>query len=412
MLFYIEWILYTLTIYHITAVKYQYRNRRSLEKKLYSMGRANDYLFWPVKFMAVTIIRYGVQPYWEHFLFRRHWNFHGHYYCQVHHKSLQAIHLCWHPPNPLSVTISYLISLIMPSLPFDKLDETNYNDWKIQMEALLEEKGLFGIVSGQDIMPTTGLNSKGVKNFLEKQLLACSKIILAIHPSQLPHVRNKENSSVIWKNLSWIHCARGLGVLLTLCTDFLKMSMPSRSTITSYVASIHHAAYRLKECYQAEDDSIQVSDSSTTTKPPIISDLNMISVLLNGLPPAYQSVIVNITGTSRASLTFKDVVTRLMNEEGRLRNVISTQAFNPPNEAYVATSSSVPQWKGNSSKFTASKDKSKIICHKCGGFGHICPQCPTSNADAANIAELAVDKEDHDDEQAHTTIVDEFVEEW
>ena len=85
----------------------------------------------------------------------------------------------------------------MPSLPFDKLDETNYNDWKIQMEALLEEKGLFGIVSGQDIMPTTGLNSKGVKNFLEKQLLACSKIILAIHPSQLPHVRNKENSSVI-----------------------------------------------------------------------------------------------------------------------------------------------------------------------------------------------------------------------
>ena len=90
----------------------------------------------------------------------------------------------------------------MPSLPFDKLNETNYNDWKIQMEALLEEKGLFGIVSGQDIMPTTGPNSKGVKTFLEKQRLACSKIILAIHPSQLPHVRNKENSSVIWKNLS------------------------------------------------------------------------------------------------------------------------------------------------------------------------------------------------------------------
>ena len=115
-----------------------------------------------------------------------------------------------------------------------------------------------------------------------------------------------------------------------------------------------------------------------------------------------------------SSLTFEDVVTRLMNEEGRLRNIISTQAFDPPNEAYVATPSSVPRWKGNSSKFTTSKDKSKIICHKCGGLGHISirPQCPTSDADAANITELAVDKEDHDDEQAHTAIADEFVEEW
>ena len=69
-------------------------------------------------------------------------------------------HGTYPPPNPLSVTISYLILLIMPSLPFDKLNETNYDDWKIQLEALLEEKGLFGVVSGQDIIPSTGPNSK------------------------------------------------------------------------------------------------------------------------------------------------------------------------------------------------------------------------------------------------------------
>jgi Domain of unknown function (DUF4219) len=90
----------------------------------------------------------------------------------------------------------------MPSLPFDKLNETNYDDWKIQVEALLEEKGLFGVVSGRDVMPTTGPSSKGVKAFLEKQRLARSKIILAIEPSQLPHVRNEENPFVIWQNLT------------------------------------------------------------------------------------------------------------------------------------------------------------------------------------------------------------------
>ena len=126
----------------------------------------------------------------------------------------------------------------MPSLPFDKLNETNYDDWKIQVEALLEEKGLFGVVSGRDVMPTTGPSSKGVKAFLEKQRLARSKIILAIEPSQLPHVRNEENPFVIWQNLTRIHRARGLGVLLTMRMDFLKMSMPPGSTIASYVASI------------------------------------------------------------------------------------------------------------------------------------------------------------------------------
>jgi hypothetical protein len=90
----------------------------------------------------------------------------------------------------------------MPSLPFNKLNKTNYDDWTIQMEALLEEKGLFGVVCGQDVMPSTGPNSKGAKIFLEKQHLAHSKIILAIEPSQLPHVRTKDDPAIIWKNLA------------------------------------------------------------------------------------------------------------------------------------------------------------------------------------------------------------------
>ena len=304
----------------------------------------------------------------------------------------------------------------MPSLPFDKLNETNYDDWKIQMEALLEEKGLFGIVSGEIVMPTTGPNSKGVKTFLEKQRLARSKIILAIEPSQLPHVRNEENPLVIWQNLARIHRARGLGVLLTMRMDFLKMSMPPGSTIASYVASIRHSAYHLEECYQAEeDDSVLnsiTSPSTSTTRPPIVSDLDKISVLLNGLPPAYQPVIVNITGTPLASLTFEDVVTRLMNEEGRLRNIVPpTQATPTPSdshvEAFVATPSPVPRWKGKSSKSTSSSKP--IICHKCGGVGHIRPYCPTPDSDAANVA---VDDEEEQSEQTFTAIAHEVEEAW
>jgi hypothetical protein len=302
----------------------------------------------------------------------------------------------------------------MPSLPFDKLNETNYDDWKIQMEALLEEKGLFGVVSGRDVLPATGPNSKGVRTFLEKQRLARSKIILAIDPSQLPHVRNEEDPFVIWKNLARIHRARGLGVLLTMRMDFLKMSMPPGSTIASYVASIRHAAYRLEECYQAEEDdsvslSLIISPSISTTRPPIVSHLDKISVLLNGLPPAYQPVIVNITGTPLTSLTFEDVVTRLMNEEGRLRNIVSptitpSVTSDSYDQAYYAAKR-VPN--GKSSKSAPSKDMSKVRCHKCGGVGHYRCDCPTHDSDAAHIAVA-----DDDEEQALTAIADEIEETW
>src|SRR6266508_4562690 len=99
----------------------------------------------------------------------------------------------------------------MPSLPFDKLNESNYHDWKIQMEALLEEKGLFGVVNGQDTRPSCPPTLKQVKTFLEKQRVAHAKIILAVEPSQLPHVRDTTNLAMTWRKLGPSHHARRLG---------------------------------------------------------------------------------------------------------------------------------------------------------------------------------------------------------
>ena len=84
-----------------------------------------------------------------------------------------------------SVTILFIMS---GKSPFDKLNETNHNNWKIQMEALLKEKGLFGVTCGCDIMPATGPNLKGIHTFIEKQRLTHAKIILCIEPSQIPHI--------------------------------------------------------------------------------------------------------------------------------------------------------------------------------------------------------------------------------
>ena len=103
-----------------------------------------------------------------------------------------------------------------------------------------------------------------------------------MEPFQLPHVRNEEilNSLCVWFGSSTYYVY-----------GFPQNVYPPRSTIATYVTSIYHAAYHLEECYQAEeDDSLSLSITSpsiSTTRPPIISDLDKISVLLNGLPPVY-----------------------------------------------------------------------------------------------------------------------------
>lgn len=139
-------------------------------------------------------------------------------------------------------------------------------------------------------------------------------------------------------------------------------------------------------CYHAEEDDSPSPPTPVTTRPPIISDLDKITVLLNGLPPTYQPVIVNITGIPLVSLTFEDVVTCLMNEEGRLHNI------NSPHDslddlAAAVTPGGLTQWKNKSPKSTLSKDMSKVICHKCGGVGHFHSVCPTHDSDAANAVE-------------------------
>ena len=202
----------------------------------------------------------------------------------------------------------------MYRLPFDKLNESNYHDWKFQMEAFLEEKGLFGVVSGEDTTSTDATAGE-TKSFLEKQRLARAKIVLAVEPSQIPHIRNVTDPAIVWKNLARIHRARGLGVLLTMRMEFLKMTMPPDCTIATWVAKVRHAAYCLEECHHAEEDSPNPTSSS------IVSDLDKVGVLLNGLPSLYQTVIVSITGTPLSSLNFETVVTRLMNEEGHQRNL-------------------------------------------------------------------------------------------
>ena len=274
-----------------------------------------------------------------------------------------------------------------PSLPFTKLDETNYDDWKLQMEAHLIEKGLFGVIDGTEELSTSGPNSKAMHSYRQKQNLTCSKLILGIEASQLPHVHEKDPAE-IWRKLNQIHSARGLGTLLTMRHNFCTMTMPPDSTITSWVAKVRHAAYQLDECYRLEEESDEPAEPAASL-PHRVTELDKVMILASGLPNTYSSLMVYISTILSNKLDFKDVVTALLNEEQRqgpnitslsqslLKTTISTLS---DNVASAAISSQKP---GARTGFCPSKKPgvTSINCHKCGGVGHYQHQCPSCNMD-------------------------------
>lgn len=252
----------------------------------------------------------------------------------------------------------------------DKLDDsTHYPDWAMQMEALLEEKELWDVVTGDEPPPTTGPNSKSYKAYHRKAKLAKAKIILHLAPSQLPHAR-LDTAKAIWDNLSRIHLTRGFGTLLAMRRRFFAMSMDDNQSMQSWIASVRDAAHRL----EAADFEVK--------------DVDLIVALTQGLPESYSSFIVSLDATPVDQLSVESTITRLLNEEFR-------QMSNLPGLGMAYASRQKSTWHGSNSKTRSDAGSScgdrkprSSRCYNCGGKGHMARQCPSpkQEGDRANLA--------------------------
>lgn len=255
----------------------------------------------------------------------------------------------------------------------DKLDDsTSFTDWAMQMEALLEEKELWDVVSGTEIAPTTGPNSKASKAFARKLKLAKAKIILHLDKSQLPHARF-DTPKEIWDNLACIHRTRGFGTLLAMRRKFFNMHKLEEQSMQAWIASVRDAAYRL------ESADFEVKD------------IDLIIALTQGLPEIYNSLIISLDATPVDKLTVEAVITRLLNEEYRqtadymgqttLMAKHSTKSF----RSSKSSSSKTPSVAGSNHAPRSSR------CYNCGGKGHLARECPSPKQETgrANLAEDA-----------------------
>lgn len=266
-----------------------------------------------------------------------------------------------------------------------KLDETNYAEWVVLMHALLVRKGLWEVTGGMDTERLMGSDgSKAVKAWVKKTEEARAELALSVDRSQLAHVC-AGNAADVWLRLETMHQARGFGTRLALCRKFYAMKMSG--SMQAWISEVASAAFRL--------EAAGVS----------VTDKDQILVLMNGLPPSYDSFAVSLDVTSPSELTLNHTVIRLINEYERQAVSKPTPKFATPKDPGLAAAvlrSEMPP--------RARRPIAKITCFKCGNKGHYQANCPnnatpptstltTGTASSAYLVEALEEVEESDDSE-------------
>ncbi|KAK6966374.1 hypothetical protein R3P38DRAFT_2477732, partial [Favolaschia claudopus] len=100
-----------------------------------------------------------------------------------------------------------------------KLNNENYEIWRILMEAVFTRRNVrLGITA----MPTTGPNSKAVKDWNRQSAEARAEMILSVEVDQLAHM-TAITTYEVWQELERVHRSHGFATKMTLRRKFMLM---------------------------------------------------------------------------------------------------------------------------------------------------------------------------------------------
>ena len=243
---------------------------------------------------------------------------------------------------------------------FALLNDTNFHEWSICIEAHLIQKDLWGTVTCEtdtdgktdadiEVIWTDWRKKRSAKKITE----AYAEIVLRVEDSQLVHMCSKD-PEIIWDRLAQVHCALGLATRLVLHRRFLTSVKGVEESMSAWVGHVKSMSFRL------EDIAVDVSDEDT------------ILALTMGLDKSYDSFIISLDTTSPDQLTLDYVISCMLNEEVRCTNV---EIQGVVIKAKGGEKGEVRVKKEDNFVMVAAQKDSPMTCWCCRKMGHVKAFC-------------------------------------
>ena len=135
----------------------------------------------------------------------------------------------------------------------NKLDSSNYANWKFKMQTLLDMQSAWTITNGDEPKPATG--SALIPYWEKREGKARMLLKMSVKDCIIPHIRECKTANEIWGILKDLYEIRNSNHILFLKSNILSLKMEENETIVSFVARIKDLKNKLADIGHTIDDT-------------------------------------------------------------------------------------------------------------------------------------------------------------
>jgi hypothetical protein len=186
----------------------------------------------------------------------------------------------------------------------NKLDGSNFINWKFKMQTLMEGYGVWNIAKGTELKPdaAAGATAAQIQDWEKRENKAKVLLRMSVKDSIIPHIRDATTSAATWTTLKALYETSNTNRILFLKTKLLGIKMDGNESVSSFLG-------RIKE---VKDKLVNIGET--------VSNTDLVTITLNGMLEDYHMFITGLTAREKPP-TFEELTGILLQEEERRGNL-------------------------------------------------------------------------------------------